>query len=104
VLVIYAICVVLAVLSLTLSGRGQISAFVIIVVVGGVALYLLTRRAQGALDRSSYPEESEPGTLAELRDAVMEPAEERSEDRPDEPPESPHQRTSVGVAGERGKT
>lgn len=56
VLLIYAICAVLAVLSLALSGRGQISAFLVIVLVGGVALYVLTRRAGRSLDRSSYPD------------------------------------------------
>ena len=42
---IYAICIVLAVLSLALSGRGQISAFLIVVLVGGLVLYVITRRA-----------------------------------------------------------
>jgi len=64
VLLIYAICVVLAVLSLALSGRGQISAFLIIVLVGGLALYLLTRRAGRSLDRSSYSDDSEDGDSA----------------------------------------
>jgi UDP-GlcNAc:undecaprenyl-phosphate GlcNAc-1-phosphate transferase len=54
VLLIYAICAVLAVLSLALSGRGQISAFIVIVLGGGLALYLLTRRASDVLDRDSY--------------------------------------------------
>lgn len=56
VLLIYAICGVLAVLSLALSGRGQISAFLVIVIGGGLALYLLTRRASEVLDRDSYDE------------------------------------------------
>jgi UDP-GlcNAc:undecaprenyl-phosphate GlcNAc-1-phosphate transferase len=56
VLLIYAICAALAVLSLLLSGRGQISAFLVIVIGGGLALYLLTRRAREALDRDSYDE------------------------------------------------
>jgi UDP-GlcNAc:undecaprenyl-phosphate GlcNAc-1-phosphate transferase len=60
VLTIYAVGVVLAVLSLALSGRGQLSAFLIIVVVGGLTLYLVTRRAQGALDRRSYPDDGPP--------------------------------------------
>jgi len=59
VLLIYAICVVLAVLSLALSGRGQISAFLIVVLVGGLALYLLTRRAGRSLERSSYPDDDD---------------------------------------------
>jgi UDP-GlcNAc:undecaprenyl-phosphate/decaprenyl-phosphate GlcNAc-1-phosphate transferase len=68
VLLIYAICVVLAVLSLVLSGRGQISVFLIVVLGGGVALYLLTRRAQEALDRRSYPDDPEPDALDAVRD------------------------------------
>ena len=45
VLVIYGLCVILALAGLFLSGRGQISVFLIVVIVGGVLLYLLTRRA-----------------------------------------------------------
>lgn len=60
VLLIYALCAVLAVLSLVLSGRGQVSAFVVIVLGAGLALFVLSRRAQQALDRRSY--EGEPGT------------------------------------------
>jgi UDP-GlcNAc:undecaprenyl-phosphate/decaprenyl-phosphate GlcNAc-1-phosphate transferase len=57
VLMIYAICLVLAVLSLALSGRGQISAFLVIVLGAGLALYLMTRRAGQSLERESYPDE-----------------------------------------------
>jgi UDP-GlcNAc:undecaprenyl-phosphate GlcNAc-1-phosphate transferase len=63
VLMIYAICIVLAVLSLALSGRGQISAFLIIVLAGGLVLYVMTRRAGRSLDRSSYsdgPDDGQP--------------------------------------------
>jgi len=56
VLLIYLICSVLAVLSLVLPGRGQITTFLLIVLGGGVVLYLLTRRAREALDRASYDE------------------------------------------------
>jgi len=56
VLLIYLICSVLAVLSLILPGRGQITTFLLIVLGGGVVLYLLTRRAREALDRASYDE------------------------------------------------
>ena len=59
---IYGICIVLAVLSLALSGRGQISAFLVIVIGGGLALYLLTRRASDGLDRESYEEEPSQGS------------------------------------------
>ena len=67
VLMIYGICGVLAVLSLALSGRGQMSAFLVIVLAGGLALYLMTRRAGRSLERSSYPEEPEPEVLEEVR-------------------------------------
>jgi UDP-GlcNAc:undecaprenyl-phosphate/decaprenyl-phosphate GlcNAc-1-phosphate transferase len=68
VVMIYGLCVILAVMSLVLSGRGQLSAFLIIVIASGLALYLLTRRAREALDRRSYPEEEEPKLLEEVRD------------------------------------
>ena len=57
VLLIYLICSVLAVLSLVLPGRGQITIFLLVVLGGGVVLYLLTRRAREALDRASYDED-----------------------------------------------
>jgi UDP-GlcNAc:undecaprenyl-phosphate GlcNAc-1-phosphate transferase len=59
VLLIYLVCGVLAVLSLVLSGRGQLSAFVIIVIGGGLALYLMTRAAREALEAESYPDEDD---------------------------------------------
>ncbi len=65
---IYAICIVLAVISLALSGRGQISAFLVIVVGGGLVLYVMTRRAGKSLDRSSYSDDPEPDTLEDVRD------------------------------------
>jgi UDP-GlcNAc:undecaprenyl-phosphate GlcNAc-1-phosphate transferase len=69
VLVIYGLCIVLALAGLFLSGRGQISVFIVVVIAGGVALYLLTRRAGEALDRSAYADEPEPDMLEALRDA-----------------------------------
>jgi UDP-GlcNAc:undecaprenyl-phosphate/decaprenyl-phosphate GlcNAc-1-phosphate transferase len=54
VLVIYALGVVLAVAGLLLSGRGQISVFLAIVLAGGLLLFLLTRRAGQSLERVSY--------------------------------------------------
>ncbi len=69
VLLIYGLCSVLAIMSLVLSGRGQISAFLIIVILSGVVLYAVTRRAREALDRRSYPEDAEPELIADLRDA-----------------------------------
>ncbi|HUP82911.1 MAG TPA: MraY family glycosyltransferase [Candidatus Limnocylindria bacterium] len=56
VLLIYLICSVLAVLSFLLPSRGQFVVFIVIVLGGGALLYLLTRRAREALDRSSYDE------------------------------------------------
>jgi len=67
VLLIYGICSILAVVSLVLSGRGQISVFLIVVLGGGLLLYLLTRRAQESLDRRSYPEEGETELLEAIR-------------------------------------
>jgi UDP-GlcNAc:undecaprenyl-phosphate GlcNAc-1-phosphate transferase len=54
VLLIYAICAGLAVLSLVLSGTGQLYAFLGIVVAGGLALAILTRRSREALHAHSY--------------------------------------------------
>jgi UDP-GlcNAc:undecaprenyl-phosphate GlcNAc-1-phosphate transferase len=63
VLLIYAICIVLAALSLALPTSTQITAFLLIVLGGGFLLYLLTRRAREALDRSSYDDdEAESGS------------------------------------------
>jgi len=59
VLLIYGLCAVLAALSLLLSGRGQISAFVVIVIGSGLLLFLLTRRARLALEAASYPADAE---------------------------------------------
>jgi hypothetical protein len=72
VLLIYGLCVGLAVLSLVLSGRGQVSAFLIIVIGSGLLLYLITRRTNRALDRSSYPDDPEPRIVEELREAGSE--------------------------------
>jgi UDP-GlcNAc:undecaprenyl-phosphate/decaprenyl-phosphate GlcNAc-1-phosphate transferase len=63
VLLIYAVCAVLAVLSLVLSGRGQLSAFVIIVVGSGLILYLMTRAAREALEAESYSEGDHAGAI-----------------------------------------
>jgi UDP-GlcNAc:undecaprenyl-phosphate GlcNAc-1-phosphate transferase len=64
VLLIYAICAVLAILSFRLSGTGQMYAFLGIVVGGGLVLYLLTARARAAgssgLDPNAYEEEAHP--------------------------------------------
>jgi hypothetical protein len=73
VLTIYAICIVLAALSVILSGRGTISAFLVIVLIGGMGLYLLTRRARESLDRSSYPDEpTDDETTGEHKDTPRE--------------------------------
>ena len=55
VLVIYAICIVLAVLSFVLSGTGQVYAFLGLAVAFGLGLFLLTRGESGdALDADAY--------------------------------------------------
>jgi UDP-GlcNAc:undecaprenyl-phosphate/decaprenyl-phosphate GlcNAc-1-phosphate transferase len=69
VLLIYGIGVLLALAGLLLSGRGQISVFLIVVLGGGLLLYLLTWRARQALDRSSYSEQTAPEVLVALRHA-----------------------------------
>jgi UDP-GlcNAc:undecaprenyl-phosphate/decaprenyl-phosphate GlcNAc-1-phosphate transferase len=76
VLVIYGVCAVLAVLSLVLSGRGQLSAFVVIVLGGGLILYLMTRAAREALEAESYPDEE-----------VAPPADGTAQSTPTPPPE-----------------
>jgi len=58
VLAIYALCGLLAVLSLILSGSGQLFAFVGVVVVVGAFLFVVTRRQQGALDAASYEDDT----------------------------------------------
>jgi len=45
VLVIYAVCLALAVLSLVLSGTGPLYAFLGVFVIFGLGLYLLSRAA-----------------------------------------------------------
>jgi UDP-GlcNAc:undecaprenyl-phosphate GlcNAc-1-phosphate transferase len=67
VLVIYAICLALAVLSFVLSGTGQVYAFLGLAVGFGLALFLLTRGESrdaleaGTYDGSNGPEGSESG-------------------------------------------
>jgi hypothetical protein len=64
VLVIYGVCILLASLSLVLSGRGQMYAFLGLVVLFGLALFLIERLRGGAgaieesLDASSYANDS----------------------------------------------
>ena len=61
VLVIYAICIALAVLSVVLSGTGQVYAFLGLAVVFGLALFLLTRGETGdALEAETYEESGAP--------------------------------------------
>ena len=55
VLVIYAICIVLAILSFVLSGSGQVYAFLGLAVASGLGLFLLTRGESGdALEADAY--------------------------------------------------
>jgi UDP-GlcNAc:undecaprenyl-phosphate GlcNAc-1-phosphate transferase len=67
VVLIYLIGIMLAVAGFVFSGRGQISFFLVVVIGGGLVLYLLTRREAGGLDRTSYPVEEEPELLEEVR-------------------------------------
>jgi UDP-GlcNAc:undecaprenyl-phosphate GlcNAc-1-phosphate transferase len=61
VLVIYAICIALAVLSVVLSGTGQVYAFLGLAVVFGLAVFLLTRGETGdALEAETYEESGAP--------------------------------------------
>lgn len=61
VLVIYALCGVLAIASILISQRDALYTFLLIVLAGGFVLYLASRRAQEALDARSYPDD-EPAT------------------------------------------
>jgi UDP-GlcNAc:undecaprenyl-phosphate GlcNAc-1-phosphate transferase len=55
VLVIYGICIGLAVMSLVLSGTGQLYAFLGLVVISGLLLFLFTRGETGdALEAETY--------------------------------------------------
>jgi UDP-GlcNAc:undecaprenyl-phosphate GlcNAc-1-phosphate transferase len=47
VLIIYAVCILLALLSLVLSGTGQLYAFMGVFVIFGLGLYLLSRATGG---------------------------------------------------------
>ena len=63
-LLIYAITGFLAVLSLVLSNANQLYTFMGIVVIGGLLLYLMTRRTQESFDADSYPDDPAGGMLA----------------------------------------
>jgi len=66
VLLIYALCGVLAIASIVLAeSAGTLYAFLGIVVAFGLVLYLFSRRAQEALDARSYPDDDAvPGAPA----------------------------------------
>jgi len=66
VLLIYAIAAALGVSGLLLSssGAGPLYAFLGIVIGGGFALYLLTRRTRDPLDAASYPDEPDEVTTS----------------------------------------
>ena len=78
VLVIYGICILLAVMSLVLSGTGQVYAFMGLVVAFGLVLFLLTRGESGdALEAESYepdaPPAEVPAAIADVRRGAGEP-------------------------------
>jgi UDP-GlcNAc:undecaprenyl-phosphate GlcNAc-1-phosphate transferase len=60
VLLIYGICIALAVLTFVLSGTGQLYAFIGIVLVSGLALFVLTRRSLVAEELTAESYEDEP--------------------------------------------
>ena len=66
VLLIYAMCVVLGVLTFALSGTGQVYAFFGIVIGSGLVLFVLTRRSLVAeeLEAESYEEDAAAGVAA----------------------------------------
>jgi hypothetical protein len=80
VLVIYGVCVLLALLSLGLSGKNQMYAFMGLVLVFGLVLLLIAKLGGGAtvvgedLDRDSYEAapEQEPPTDADSLYAASE--------------------------------
>ena len=82
VLVIYGVCIVLAAMSLGLSGRGLSYAFMGLVVVFGLVLFLIERLGGGAaaieesLDASSY------GSSGEATDEATDEATAPAADRP----------------------
>jgi UDP-GlcNAc:undecaprenyl-phosphate GlcNAc-1-phosphate transferase len=62
VLVIYGLCILLAVLSLVLSGTGQVYAFMGLAVLFGLVLFLVTRyETSDALEAETYDDEAGPG-------------------------------------------
>jgi UDP-GlcNAc:undecaprenyl-phosphate GlcNAc-1-phosphate transferase len=71
VLVIYAVCVVLSILSLVLSGTGQMYAFLGLVVLFGLALFLIERiggsdEVEEGLDAESYDGSGPTDGVAEV--------------------------------------
>lgn len=102
VLVIYLICIVLAVLSLVLPTGGTIWAFVAIVLGGGLVLYLLTRRTQGALDASSYPDPPAPPSAGPTEDLDRKPADVES--RRSAPPPVPPPPTGDFATEDSGRS
>jgi hypothetical protein len=89
VLVIYGVCVLLALLSLGLSGKNQMYAFMGLVVVFGLVLLLIAKLGGGAnvigedLDRDSYdpaPESAVPGREAPGDEDTPDVASENSTD------------------------
>ena len=80
VLAIYGVCILLALLSLRLSGTGQVYAFMGLAFVFGLVLFLITKLGGGAneveddLDRDSYdrPSQQDAGDAAES--ALVDPA------------------------------
>ena len=71
VLVIYGICILLAVMSFVLSGTGQVYAFMGLAVAFGLGLFLLTRgESVDALEAESYEPDPAPAEVGDMRPAA----------------------------------
>ena len=65
-LVIYGLCILLAVLTFVLSGSGQLYAFMGLAVVFGLVLFLVTRNETAdALEADTYDEEPAHRSLSD---------------------------------------
>ena len=85
VLVIYGICILLAVMSFVLSGTGQVYAFMGLAVAFGLGLFLLTRgESVDALEAESYEPDPVP-VRSDPAPSRLEPAPSRPEPVPVEP-------------------
>jgi UDP-GlcNAc:undecaprenyl-phosphate GlcNAc-1-phosphate transferase len=94
VLLIYAICVAFGVLTFVLSGTGQLYAFIGIVLLSGLALFLLTRRSLVVEELEAEAYEDEPAS-----EPPSEPASE-----PEHSPRQPTARPGRSLAAQPAPT